>query len=106
MEGLKSILLIPSANYLLFPNDVIRRYVRSIHLEYRQLFIEGVGTIQYFLRILKTSPYCIQRSKYTSNPEITKLLTLSLYRTKDCLSFGTKYVRVKINVLTKYPTFS
>ena len=28
-------------------NDIIRRYVRSIDLEYRQLFTEGVGTTDF-----------------------------------------------------------
>ena len=56
MEGSSSFELNPSANYLLIENGVIRRYVRSIDLEYRQLFIQGEGTVEYFLRILKTTP--------------------------------------------------
>ena len=51
-----SFVLTHSANYLLIENGVIRRYVRSIDLEYRQLFNEGEGTVEYFLRILKRTP--------------------------------------------------
>ena len=56
MEGSSSFVLTPSTNYLLIENVVIRRYVRSIDLEYRQLFIEGDDTVEYFLGILKTTP--------------------------------------------------
>ena len=56
MEGSSSFVLTPSDNCLLIENGVIRRYVRSTDLEYKQLFIEGEGTVEYFLRILKTTP--------------------------------------------------
>ena len=56
MEGSSSIVLNPSANYLQIENGVIILYVRSIDVENRQLFIEGEGTVEYFLRILKTIP--------------------------------------------------
>ena len=56
MEGSSSFVLTPAANYLLIENGLIRRYVRSIDLEYRELFIEGEGTVEYFLRISKTTP--------------------------------------------------
>ena len=56
MERSSSIVLNSSANYLLIENGVIILYARSIDLEYRQFFIEGEGTVEYFLRILKTIP--------------------------------------------------
>ena len=51
-----SFVLTPLANYLLIENGIIRHYVRSIDLKYRELFIKGEGTVEYFLRILKTTP--------------------------------------------------
>ena len=105
MEGSSYFVLTPSANYLLTENGVIRRYVRSIDLEYTQLFIEGEGTVEYFLRILKTTPNVFNAKKYTSDPEILKLLTVSLYRINFCLSFGTKYVEFRYIFSQKSPLF-
>ena len=56
MEGSSSLVLTPLANYLLIKNGIIRRYVRSIDLEYRQLLIEREGRVEYFLQILETTP--------------------------------------------------
>ena len=103
MEGSSSYVLTPLVNYLLL--GVIRCYVRSIDLEYRQLFIKGESRVEYFLRISKMTPTVFNAKKYTSDREISKLLTLSLFRMNVRLSFGTKYVRVKINLLTKIPSF-
>ena len=54
----------------------------------------------------KNDPSTLQRHKNTSYPEISKLLTLSLDKMNVCLSFGTKYVGTKINVLRKILNFS
>ena len=53
---LKSVVPTPSANGCLIRNDIIRRYVRSTDLSDRQFIHGRVGTIKYFLRILKTTP--------------------------------------------------
>ena len=58
MEGLKSIVPTLSANDCLIRNVVIRRYVRSIDLEYRQLFMEEVGTIKFGIRMLSNFYFC------------------------------------------------
>ena len=77
-------------------NDIIRRYVRSTDLEYRQLFTEGMGTINFKVCIhtldlvlpfgsygmlfvnFENNPYSLQRNKYAGHPEISKLITLAL----------------------------
>ena len=121
MEGLKSITPILSANDCLIRNDVIRRYVRSIDIKNRQLFTQEVGTIDFKPSILtlglvlafgsfanfENDPYSPQRHRYrpTSHPEISKLSTLSQDRMTVCLSFSTKYARVKIMFSQKSPSF-
>ena len=76
-------------------NDIIRRYVRPIDLEYRQLFTEGMGTINFevcihtldlvlpfgiyrMLFVNFENNYSLQRNKYTGHPEISKRITLAL----------------------------
>ena len=78
-------------------NDIIRRYVGSIDLEYRQLFTEGMGTINFEVCIhtldlvlpfgsygmlfvnFENNSYSLQRNKYTGHPEISKRITLALH---------------------------
>ena len=59
-----------------------------------------------FFANFDNDPHSLQRHKPTSHMGISKLMTLSIDRMNVCLSSGTKYVMLKINVLTKIPHFS
>ena len=94
-------------------------------LEYKQLFAEGVCTIDFdssfetldltlplgsyrmIFENFENNPYFLQCNKYTSHPENSKLITLLLDRMNVCLPFGTKYVKVLDKCLRKnLPLFS
>ena len=99
MEGLISIVLNPWTNNLLIPMTA-----SDLTSDSAVIHRKG-GHNPILFANFENDPYCLQSNKYTSHPKISKLFTLSPYRMKVGLSFGTKYVRVKINLLRKNPHF-